>query len=161
MWDRARELAADWLLVLGGATLLVSLFLAWSHQFPASLLSSPGLNVALRGVPRNPSAWQVYSIADVLLALIGAASLAVALVGRRSARVVVGAAAAIGLAFAIHAMNVPPTNGLDVVNPAAPGRGYIGRLYATAGVGETVAVIGLGLTLLGVLLGLTRPRRRR
>jgi hypothetical protein len=157
--DRARELGADWLLVLGGATLLVSLFTPWSHQFPASLLSTPGLTVALRGVPQNPTAWQVYSGADVLLALLGAASIVVALVGRRSARITVGLAAAAGLAFAVHAMNVPPTNGLDLVNPAAPAHGYIGRTYASAAVGETVAVIGLALVLLGAALGL-RTRRR-
>jgi hypothetical protein len=157
--DRARELAADWLLVLGGATVLVSLFTPWSHQFPASLLSIPGLTVALRGVPRNPTAWQVYSSADVLLALLGAASIVVALVGRRSARITVGLTAAIGLAFAVHAMNVPPTNGLDLVNPVAPAHGYIGRTYASAAVGETVAVIGLALVVLGAALGL-RSRRR-
>lgn len=159
MWDRARELAADWLLLLGGLTLLVSLFLPWSHQFPASLQSLPGLNVALRGVPRNPDAWEVYVVADVLLALLAAGMIAVALVGRRSARVTVGVAALIGLAFAIHAMNVPPTNGLDVVNPAAPARGYIGRMYASSGVGETVAVVALALGLLGVMLGLSTRRR--
>ena len=159
MWDRARELAADWLLLLGGLTLLVSLFLPWSHQFPASLQSVPGLSVALRGVPRDANAWDVYSVADVLLAVLAAALIAVALVGRRGVRAAVLVAAAIGLAFAVHAMNVPPTNGLDVVNPAAPGRSYIGRMYASSGVGETVAAVGLAMGLVGAGLGL-RTRRR-
>lgn len=154
MWDRTRELTADWLMVVGGAMLLASLFLTWSHQFPASLQSASGLNVALRGVPRNPTAWQVYSVADVLLALIAAGLVAVALRGRRGARAVVLVAAALGLAFAAHALAAPPTNGLDVVNPAAPERGYIRGAYAGAGVGETVAVVGLALGVLGASLAL-------
>jgi hypothetical protein len=154
VWDRARELTADWLMVVGGAVLLASMFLTWSHQFPASLLSVSGLNVALRGVPRNPTAWQVYSVADVFLALLAAGLVAVALLGRRGARAAVLVAAAIGLGFALHALAAPPTNGLDVVNPAAPGRGYIRGTYAGAGPGETLAVVGLALGVLGAGLGL-------
>ncbi len=46
-----------------------SLFLTWSHQFSAGV---PGANGGhrpqLNGVPHDPTAWQVYSVADVLLA---------------------------------------------------------------------------------------------
>lgn len=145
-------------MVLGGAALLASLFLTWSHQYPRSLLAVPGLNVALRGVPRDATAWQVYSAADVVLAAIAVSTVAVALIGQAGARIAAGVAAAIGLAFVAHAMSVPPTNGLDVVNPAAPAGGYIGRAYASDGVGETVALAGLALTLAGAFLGL--PSRR-
>lgn len=146
-------------MVAGGAALFASLFLTWSHQFPPSLRSVPALSVALRGVPPDATAWQVYSIADVLLATVAAALVAVALAGHRGARIAVALAAAIGLAFALHAMSVPPTNGLDVVNPASPSHSYIGRAYARAGVGETVAVAGLAAGLVGALLG-ALPRRR-
>ena len=44
-WDRARELAADWLMVAGGAALVASLFLTWSHQYPPSLRSLPAVLV--------------------------------------------------------------------------------------------------------------------
>ena len=145
-------------MVVGGAALLAALFLTWSHQFPPSLRSVPALSIALKGVPSSATAWQVYSIADVLLAVLAAALVVVALAGHRGARIAVGLAAAVGLAFALHAMSVPPTNGLDVVNPAAPGRSYINGAYARAGVGETVAVAGLAVGLVGALLGL-RGRR--
>jgi len=146
-------------MVVGGAALLAALFLTWSHQFPPSLRSVPALSIALKGVPSSATAWQVYSIADVLLAVLAAALVVVALAGHRGARIAVGLAAAVGLAFALHAMSVPPTDGLDVVNPAVPGRSYVGRAYASAGVGETVAVAGLAIGLVGALLGL-RFRRR-
>lgn len=154
MGRRRLELPGDWLTVAGAAALFGSLFLTWSHQFPASLPAEPGLSVALRGIPRNPDAWQVYSVADVLLALLAAALAAVALRGSRRARLAVLLPAAVGLAFAVHASGRPPTNGLDVVNPAAPGRGYIASRYATPGVGETVAVVGLAVALAGLGLGL-------
>jgi hypothetical protein len=151
---RRLELPGDWLTVAGAAALFASLFLTWSHQFPASLPAQPGLSVALRGVPRNPDAWQVYSIADVLLAALAAALAGVSLRGARRARLALLAPVAVGLAFAGHAAGSAPTNGLDVVNPAVPGRGYVGSRYATSGGGETVAIAGLAVALAGLGLGL-------
>ena len=63
------------------------------------------------------------------------------------------------MAFAVHAAGSPPTNGLDVLNPAASGRGYIDGAYASVGTGETVAVVGIAVALAGAVLGLW-PRRR-
>jgi hypothetical protein len=151
---RAAETSGDVLMVAGGAALLVSLFLTWTHQFPASLRSVPGLNVALRGVSANPSAWQVYSVADVLLALVAVALMLAALRLGRRARLALVAPAAVGLAFVAHAAGNPPTNGLNVVNPRTPARGYVAGRYARAGVGETVAIVGLATAVVGLGLGL-------
>jgi len=147
-------LPGDWLTVAGAVALFASLFLVWSHQFPPALARQPGLSVALRGIPADPDGWQVYSIADVLLAVLATALAGVALRGSRRARLALVVPAAVGLAFAIHAAGTPPTNGLDVVNPAAPARGYLGSRYATAGEGETVAIVGLAVALAGLGLGL-------
>ncbi len=159
MRGNPRELTADWLMVAGGVALFVSLFLTWSHQFPARLESISGLNVALRGVPRDPTAWQVYSVADVLLAVVAAGLVTVALRGGTRSRLAVLLGAAIALGFAAHALSTPPTSGLDVVNPAAPDRGYIGGRFASSGGGETVAIVGLSVGLVGALVG-AAPRRR-
>ena len=61
-----REAVADWLMLLAALVLVLSLFLTWSHQFPVQLRGV----IALRGVPRDPTGWQVYSVADVCLALV-------------------------------------------------------------------------------------------
>lgn len=140
--------------MIGGVVLFASLFLTWSHQLPESVLSLAGSSPALQGVPRDPTAWQVYSVADVLLALLAAALVAVALVGRsRSARVTVLAAGAIALAFIVHALGTPPTNGVLVLNPAASSPQYL-HPAATAGGGETVALVALVLAGVGILAGL-------
>ena len=68
MGTRRRELFSDWLIVFGGLGLLVSLFLTWSHQFSKPLLVEFGSAAQLQAAPHNPTGWQVYSIADVVLA---------------------------------------------------------------------------------------------
>ena len=151
MSRRAAKLTADWVVVVGAAGLLASLFLTWSHQYPPSLRKVPGLAPALSGVPRDASAWQVYSAADVLLAILAAGLVAVVLVGFGRSRWPAAGAVLIALAFTAHALSVPPTNGLNIVLPTAATPAYASAL-AAAGVGETVAMVALVLALCGLLL---------
>ena len=135
-----REVLSDWMIVLGAATLLGSLFLTWSHQFSAPFLVEFG--PAISGVPRDPTAWQVYSAADVVLALLAVGLVTVGAVRHRGARWVAAARPAIALAFVIHALAVPPTDGANIFNPALSVPDYASP-GSTAGPGETVALIGL------------------
>jgi hypothetical protein len=149
-----REAVADWLTVLASPLLLLSLFLTWSHQFSASFMSSYQAAPVLHGIPRDPNAWQVYSAADVLLALVAAGLLAVALRGGRTARLVVALSVAVALAFALHALSVPPTNGANLFDPTLTPPDYTAN-SPTAGAGETLAVIALALGFGGLLLSFT------
>ena len=154
MGKRVREVISDWLMLLGGPVLLGSLFLTWSHQFSPAFLARYGGSPALAGVPRDPSAWQVYSIVDVLLAVLAAGLLAVALRGARPARIAVLLGLLIALAFSLHALGTPPTNGADLFDPSLTPPGYTAD-HASAGPGEVVAVIGIGLGIVGVLVSFT------
>jgi hypothetical protein len=149
-----RERLADWLVVVGALALLGSLFLTWSHQFSPGFISTFGSSQLLAGVPRDPSAWQVYSTVDIVLALLSAGLVATALFGTRTWRLVVSAAALIALAFTLHALAVPPTNGANIFNPALSVPEYASP-GSTAGVGETVALIGLVVALLGLAVSFT------
>ncbi|HUE27745.1 MAG TPA: hypothetical protein VMP89_13300 [Solirubrobacteraceae bacterium] len=141
-------------MLVGGVLLFVSLFLTWSHQLPSSVLSAAGSSPGLRGVPANPTAWQVYSIADALLALLAVGLVTVALAGRSpGARIAVLLAAAIALAFVAHALSSPPTNGVLLLNPVASSPQYL-HPAATAGAGETVALVAMALAAAGLLVGL-------
>jgi hypothetical protein len=151
---RRRELIADWLIVFGGLGLLISLFLTWSHQFSMPFLAQFGSAPQLRGIPPDPTAWQVYSVADVLLAVLAAALIAVALFGGRSVRVVALVAGAIGLAFVLHALGAPPTNGANVVDPSLSQPSYFPNSPG-AGPGVTVAIASLGVALFGLGLSFT------
>jgi hypothetical protein len=148
-----REAVADWMIVIGAVVLLVSLFLTWSHQFSKAFVTQVGA-AQLQGIPRDPTAWQVYSIADVLLALLAAGLVAAALVAGRRARISALAAALVGVAFALHALSVAPTNG---VNVAGTGTGVARLLPSTAssGGGEVVAIVALGIALAGLALSFT------
>jgi hypothetical protein len=149
-----REALADWLVVVGGLILFVSLFLTWSHQFSPAFLTVFGTSDLLRGVPHDPTAWQVYSAADVVLALLAAALVAVAMIGTRRLRMVATLAAAIGLGFTLHALSKPPTKGADIFKPSLSIPNY-GPTGATAGLGETVAIIALLIALTGLALSFT------
>jgi hypothetical protein len=149
-----REVIADWLVMFGAVALFVSLFLTWSHQFSPSFLARWGGSPQLQGVPHDPSAWQVYSAADVVLASLALLLVVVALIGTRPARIVALVAAAIGLAFTIHALSVPPTNAANIFDPALSGRGYAPN-SAAAGAGETLAVVALGLAVTGLVVSFT------
>jgi hypothetical protein len=149
-----RELIADWLIILGAVGLFGSLFLTWSHQFSAAFLAQWGSSDQLRGVPHDPTAWQVYSSADVLLALLSVALLGVALKGGRRLRAGAGVAAAIALAFTIDALGAPPTNGANIFDPSLSVPNYVPNA-PMAGVGVTVAVAAIAVALLGLLLSFT------
>jgi hypothetical protein len=127
---QAREVLGDWLMLFGAIVLLVALFLPWSHEH------------AFPGFPRSPTAWQVYSVVDVLLALLAGGLVAAALLGGRAARITVLVAAAAAVAFTAHAVGVPPSNGADAGSPAS-------------GPGEVVALVALALAMAGVALSFT------
>lgn len=107
-------------------------------------------SAVLHNVPRDPTGWQVYAVADVLLALLAATLLALALIGGPRARAVGLLAAAAGLAFALHAAGHPPTNGADVTAALAGIRNSV-----TAGSGETLAIAALCAAIAGLGLGFT------
>jgi hypothetical protein len=147
-----RERVADLLILAGAVALLGSLFLAWSHQFSPAFLARWGGSDQLRGVAHDPTAWQVYSAADVLLALLAAGLAGVALIGTRAVRAGAVLAVGIGLAFILRALTVPPTNGANIFDPS------LGNYFPNspgAAVGETVAIAGLGVALAGLLLSFT------
>jgi hypothetical protein len=144
---------ADWLIALGAIALFVSLFLTWSHQISPALLGVPGASVALQGVPPDPTGWQVYSVADVVLAALAVALALGALLGRRRFRAILVPFVLVGVAFVLHALSSPPTNGVRLVNPGAVIPQYA-PIAPTAGVGETVALIGLLVALGGILISL-------
>jgi hypothetical protein len=151
---RRAQILAGWLTLIGAAGLFLSLFLTWSHQLPPSVLAVAGGSPALRGVPRDPTGWQVYSIADVLLALLALALLVVALAGRsRGARIGVLLAGAVAAAFIVHALSVPPTDGVLVLNPVASSPRYLSPA-ASSGPGEIVALVSLALAGAGLVLSL-------
>ncbi len=147
-------MVSDWLMALSGPILLGSLFLTWSHQFSAGFLARYGATAAVQGIPRDPTAWQVYSAADVLLALVAGGLLVVALWGGRRRRLAVGLALAVALAFTIHALVVPPTNSVSVFDPGASPPGYAANSPA-AGPGELVALVALIMGAAGVAISFT------
>jgi hypothetical protein len=146
-----RESLANWLIMLGALALFGSLFLTWSHQFSAQFLNAFGSSELLNGVPHDPTAWQVYSTTDIVLALLAAGLVATALFGSRTARACAIAAALIALAFTLHALAAPPTNGANIFNPALSVPTYASP-GSTAGVGETVAIVGLLLATVGLVV---------
>jgi len=147
-----REVIADWLMVLGAPLLLLSLFLTWSHQFSRGFLVQYEHTTALAGIPHDPTAWQVYSIVDVLMALLAAGLFAVALLGSRPGRIGVLLGLVVAIVFVIHALGTPPTNGANLFDPAL---GTYTPNHPTSGVGEVVALIGLMFGSAGVLLSFT------
>jgi len=149
-----REAIADWLMVLGAPILFASLFMTWSHQFSPAFLAQYGHSPALDGVPHDPTAWQVYSVVDVLLAALGAGLLTAALRGSRAGRLAVLFGLVIALAFAVHALGTPPTSGADLFDPSLSPPAYTPD-HPTSGVGEVVALVGLGLGIGGVLVSFT------
>ncbi len=154
MSQEDREILAFGLIVLGALALFASLFLTWSHQLAGGVLAVAGASVALHGVASDPNAWQVYAAADVVLAVLAAALLTVALVGSKAPRIGLFVAAALGLAFVIHAANVPPTNGVADVLPALHIPADL-RRPPSPGAGVTVAIVALGVALGGLALSFT------
>jgi hypothetical protein len=149
-----RETVSDWLMALGAPLLLGSLFLTWSHQFSRAFLAQYGTTAALQGVPRDPNAWQVYSGADVLLAVVAGGLFAVALWGGRTRRVGLALALGVSLAFTVHALGTPPTNGAVIYQPNATPPRYAPN-SPSAGPGEAVALVALAVGAAGVALSFT------
>jgi hypothetical protein len=145
---------ASAMMTIGALLLFGSLFLTWSHQFSTSLLARYGSSPVLRGVPHDPTAWQVYSIVDALLALLAAATALVARFGGRRARLALAAFVLVALAFVVHALKLPPTNGANIYDPFAHPPGYVPN-SARSGPGEILAAAALGLTVLGIALSFT------
>jgi hypothetical protein len=141
------------MIVFGALLLLLSLFLTWSHQFTNTFIQEVGADT-LRGIPRDPTAWQVYSIADALLALLAGALVVAALVAGRGARISALVAAGVALVFTIHAANVAPTNGVNIAVPDA-GVAHLVPSTATSGGGEVVAIVALGIAIAGLALSFT------
>lgn len=149
-----REVVADWMMVAAAAALFASLFLTWSHQLSPAFLSYFGSFDPLRDVPPNPDAWQVYSAADVVLALLAVLLLAVALAGPRPTRIVSLVASVGALAFVIHALGAPPTNGgAHAFTPVVSVPSSVSTA-ASAGAGETVALLALLVGIFGLGLSL-------
>ena len=147
-----RETVADWTMMAAAVLLLISLFLVWTHQLSAAVVTRYAGTGTFDGIPRNPNAWQVYTSADVLLALLSVGLMLAALRGGRTLRMVLTAAVAIALAFVVHALGTPPTNGASVFDPAT--RSYV-VTGAHAGIGVTVALVALAAAAAGLLLSLT------
>jgi hypothetical protein len=149
-----RETISDWLMAISGPLLLGSLFFTWSHQLSTAVRARYGGTAALAGVPSDPTAWQVYSGADVLLALVAGGLLVVALWGGRARRIALALALVVALAFVVHALSVPPSNGALLFDPTLEPPGYSANLV-TSGFGEVLALVALGLGSVGVALAFT------
>lgn len=149
-----RETISDWLMAIAGPLLLGSLFLTWSHQLSGGLRVRYGATSVLAGVPADPTAWQVYSAADVLLALVAAGLMAVALWGGRARRIALALALIVAVVFVVHALSVPPTNGALLFDPTLTPPGYTAN-PVSSGAGEVLALVALGLGSLGVGLAFT------
>jgi hypothetical protein len=149
-----REASADWLMLCSAPILLASLFMTWSHQFSASFLIRYADSPALRGVPRDPTGWQVYSVADVFLAALAAALLTAALRAGRGGRLAVLLGLVLALVFTVHALGTPPTSGAALFDPTLNPPGYTPN-HPTSGIGEVFALVGLGLGAGGTLLSFT------
>jgi len=149
-----RSVIADWLVLFSALLLGLSLFLTWSSLSPAYVAIAEKLQT-LQTVPRSPTAWQVYSSADVLLLLLAVALLGVALKGPRRARICTLMACVLELAFTIHAEGDPPTNGAATdFRPGVGGPTYVSPSPAP-GAGETAAIIALLGAIGGLTLSLT------
>ena len=151
MSKQNREVLADWMIVVGGLMLFASLFLTWSHQFSRPFLTEFGTTDLLHGVPHDPTAWQVYSSMDVVLALVAVGLVSISMLGARRDRIVAAGASAVALIFTFNALSNPPTSGANIFNPAYSVPHYASP-GATAGAGETLAILALLIALGGLAL---------
>jgi hypothetical protein len=157
-----RGTAGRWLSAAGGLVLFLSLLLTWSHQLSPAFERRYAGSAALAGVPATPDAWQLYSSVDVLLALLSAGVLASALWPGRGWRLMLGLGLGllVAIAFTLHALAVPPTNGALLGDPRQHPVGYLVD-RPRSGTGETVALLALAMALCGLGLSLSDDRRPR
>ena len=148
-----RSLIASWVTLFSAIVLWISLFLTWSRLSPAYVALADKLQ-SLQGVSVDPTAWQVYSGADVVLALLAAALLGVALSGPRKARICILVACVLALAFTIYALGTPPTNGAPTALRPSVGVASSVAPSPTPGAGETAAIIALVGAIGGLALSL-------
>ena len=151
---RTRSPTSAWvarLTLLGAGLLVASLFLTWSHQLTRAELTRFS-GAALYGVASHPDAFQVYASADIVLVCLALGIAAAGLWGQRPIRAIAVAAGGLGLAFVIRAAISAPTNGVLLAQGSGEHARYVAD-PATAGVGETVAIVGLACGLAGLLLG--------
>jgi hypothetical protein len=152
--EENRQALANWLVLAGAVLLFGSLFLTWSHQLPRELLVLFGTAEKLQGVPRDPTAWQVYSSADIALALLSAGLFWAAAAGTRRWRLVAFGVSFAGLVFVIGALVSPPQNALGrLFDPSNAVPQYM-HVSPGAGVGETVALLALLLAVTGLGMNL-------
>ena len=90
----------------------------------------------------------------MLLALVGVGLIGVALWGGRARRIALALALVVALAFVIHALAVPPTNGALLFDPTLVPPGYTANVVSS-GAGEVLALVALGLGGVGVGLAFT------
>ena len=90
----------------------------------------------------------------MILALIGVALIVVALGGARRVRVGMIVVCAIALAFVLHALGAPPTNGANIFDPSLSVPNYV-PIAPHAGPGITVEIWSLGAALAGLSLSFT------
>jgi hypothetical protein len=148
-----RGVIADWLVFVSAVGLFLSLFLAWSRLSPSYLALGDQLR-ALQGVPHDPTAWQVYSAADVVLAVLAAGLIVVALVGTTRGQVCALVAAFLALGFVIHATTAPPTNGAaGAFRPSLGVPAYVAPAPAP-GPGETLAIVALVVAIGGIAVSM-------
>ena len=142
-------------MAIAGPLLLGSLFLIWSHQLSAGARARYGATAALARVPANPTAWQVYSGADVLLALVAVGLIAVALWGGRAPAHRAGAARwRSRWPSSSTRSSAPPTNGALLFDPTLSPPAYSANAVSS-GTGEVLALVALVLGAAGVALAFT------
>ena len=90
----------------------------------------------------------------MLLALVAGGLMALALWGGRARRIALALALIVALVFVIHALSVPPTNGVTIFDPTLTPPGYAANPVSSGG-GEVLALIALGLGSVGVALAFT------
>jgi hypothetical protein len=160
----ARSRLATALVVCGALGLLGSLFLEWRISPVHNFLILFGALDRIGGFfAADRTGWQLYSVANILLALLTALLLVAAFVRRRPLRAVAAILALAGLAFAIHALLATPgpTGSRTAIGGSGAGpivSRDVPALYAAVGPGETVAIVALTLAVLG--LAIQRPSRR-
>jgi hypothetical protein len=153
-WAVRRARLSGTMLLIAAAALAAALFLPWSHQFSATILTRYGHSQALSGVPRAPDAWQVYSIVDSLLLVLALALALTPRIAGRRGRLVVAGFVVVALAFTVHALKTAPTDGALIVNTGTSPATYLPNA-PRPGTGEDLALVALGLAIVGVALSFT------